>query len=379
MRPGRWQGSTERASMAKSTANYGNDSIRQLKDEERVRLRPAVIFGSDGLDGCAHAAFEILSNSVDEAREGYGNRITVTASRTGPSRWRTSAAAARSTGTPPRSATTGSSCSASSTPAASTTTQGGDYEFSLGPNGLGLVRHPVRLRVHGRARLARRHQVQLHFKKGEASAAAKGALRSSPQSRPAPRIRWRPISRSSPPSTSRASSTARPCKRQAVVNAGVTVPLRIEAEDGIFTEEDFCYEQGHRGLRARDGRRDDAHRAFFIEADRRGRDREDKPDYKVKMHGACASPHRPDAGVLPQLLAGWRTAARPRRRSAAPLTSAARRLHQAARASTTRTRARSRGRTCRTASCSSPTPSPPRPPMRTRPRRPSTTASSSRP
>ena len=58
--------------MAKNTANYGNDSIRQLKDEERVRLRPAVIFGSDGLDGCAHAAFEILSNAVDEARQGYG-------------------------------------------------------------------------------------------------------------------------------------------------------------------------------------------------------------------------------------------------------------------------------------------------------------------
>ena len=59
------KGTTERASMAKNTANYGNDSIRQLKDEERVRLRPAVIFGSDGLDGCAHAAFEILSNAVD--------------------------------------------------------------------------------------------------------------------------------------------------------------------------------------------------------------------------------------------------------------------------------------------------------------------------
>ena len=67
--------------MAKSTANYGNDSIRQLKDEERVRLRPAVIFGSDGLDGCAHAAFEILSNSVDEARQGFGKLIT-TGSRT---------------------------------------------------------------------------------------------------------------------------------------------------------------------------------------------------------------------------------------------------------------------------------------------------------
>ena len=54
--------------MANTTADYGNDSIRQLKDEERVRLRPAVIFGSDGLDGCAHAAFEILSNSVSVMR-----------------------------------------------------------------------------------------------------------------------------------------------------------------------------------------------------------------------------------------------------------------------------------------------------------------------
>lgn len=77
------QRSIERASMAKNTANYGNDSIRQLKDEERVRLRPAVIFGSDGLDGCAHAAFEILSNAVDEARQGYGKLITLTAFRDG--------------------------------------------------------------------------------------------------------------------------------------------------------------------------------------------------------------------------------------------------------------------------------------------------------
>lgn len=72
--------------MAKNTANYGNDSIRQLKDEERVRLRPAVIFGSDGLDGCAHAAFEILSNAVDEARQGHGKLITLTAFRMVPFR-----------------------------------------------------------------------------------------------------------------------------------------------------------------------------------------------------------------------------------------------------------------------------------------------------
>ena len=57
---------------------YTNESIVKLKDEERVRLRPAVIFGSDGLEGCEHSFFEILSNSIDEAREGYGNLIEIT-------------------------------------------------------------------------------------------------------------------------------------------------------------------------------------------------------------------------------------------------------------------------------------------------------------
>ena len=57
---------------------YGNTSISSLKDEERVRKRPAVIFGSDDLEGCKHATFEILSNAIDEAREGYGDTIIVT-------------------------------------------------------------------------------------------------------------------------------------------------------------------------------------------------------------------------------------------------------------------------------------------------------------
>ena len=58
--------------------NYGNESITSLKGADRVRLRPAVIFGSDGLDGCEHSIFEILSNSIDEARQGYGREITIT-------------------------------------------------------------------------------------------------------------------------------------------------------------------------------------------------------------------------------------------------------------------------------------------------------------
>ena len=64
--------------MARKKQNYGNDDIVSLKGADRVRLRPAVIFGSDGLEGCEHSFFEILSNSIDEAREGYGNLIEIT-------------------------------------------------------------------------------------------------------------------------------------------------------------------------------------------------------------------------------------------------------------------------------------------------------------
>ena len=64
--------------MSKKKEEYGNDSISSLKGADRVRKRPAVIFGSDGLEGCEHSFFEILSNSIDEARAGFGSRIIVT-------------------------------------------------------------------------------------------------------------------------------------------------------------------------------------------------------------------------------------------------------------------------------------------------------------
>ena len=57
---------------------YNDQSIKALKGAERVRTRPSIIFGSDGLEGCQHAFFEILSNAVDEAREGHGNEINIT-------------------------------------------------------------------------------------------------------------------------------------------------------------------------------------------------------------------------------------------------------------------------------------------------------------
>ena len=63
--------------MPKTKPEYGNESISMLEGPDRVRKRPGVIFGSDGLEGCQHAVFEILSNAIDEAREGYGSEIVV--------------------------------------------------------------------------------------------------------------------------------------------------------------------------------------------------------------------------------------------------------------------------------------------------------------
>ena len=69
--------------MQQQNNQYGNDSITSLKGADRVRLRPAVIFGSDGLEGCEHSVFEILSNAIDEAREGYGDKIEIVMGKDG--------------------------------------------------------------------------------------------------------------------------------------------------------------------------------------------------------------------------------------------------------------------------------------------------------
>ena len=129
--------------MAKK-AVYNEESISQLKGADRVRLRPAVIFGSDGIEGCEHAVFEILSNSIDEAREGYGKEITVTRFLDGSvevvdhgrgmpmdynekeKRWNWELLFCEMYA--------GSKYN---------TNNGGTYEYSLGLNGLGLVPHSM--------------------------------------------------------------------------------------------------------------------------------------------------------------------------------------------------------------------------------------------
>jgi Type IIA topoisomerase (DNA gyrase/topo II, topoisomerase IV), B subunit len=103
----------------KKTTDYDNTSITTLKGADRVRKRPAVIFGSDGIDGCQHSVFEILSNSIDEAREGYGKKSQLHAIPTVQLRLKITAEEFPLTTTKTKSATTGNWFSANYMPAAS--------------------------------------------------------------------------------------------------------------------------------------------------------------------------------------------------------------------------------------------------------------------
>ena len=275
----------ERARMANTTANYGNDSIRQLKDEERVRLRPAVIFGSDGLDGCAHAAFEILSNSVDEARQGYGDLITLTAFADGSIQVEDN----------------GRGCPLDWNPTEKrfnwelvfcelyaggkyNNNQGGDYDFSLGTNGLGSCATQYASEYMDVNVWRDGNKYSLHFKKGKVVGAKKKALQVEPsdENRTGTTIKWRPDLEVFTSIDIPADWYRETMRRQAVVNANVTFRLRLEGLEG-FTEEDFCYPKGIEDYVMEKVGADYLTEPFFIQADRRGRDRDDLPDYNVKI------------------------------------------------------------------------------------------------
>ena len=271
--------------MANTTADYGNDSIRQLKDEERVRLRPAVIFGSDGLDGCAHAAFEILSNSVDEARQGYGSLITLTAFADGSIQVEDH----------------GRGCPLDWNPTEKrfnwelvfcelyaggkyNNNQGGDYDFSLGTNGLGSCATQYASEYMDVTVWRDGNKYSLHFKKGKVVGAKKKALEVEPSSekRTGTTIKWRPDLEVFTSIDIPVEWYRETMRRQAVVNANVTFRLRLEGPEG-FTEEDFCYPKGIEDYVLEKVGSEYLTEPFFIQADRRGRDREDLPDYNVKI------------------------------------------------------------------------------------------------
>ena len=271
--------------MAKrASKEYGNESISSLKGADRVRKRPGVIFGSDGLEGCEHAVFEILSNAIDEARAGFGKEIILTSYRDGSVSVEDF----------------GRGCPVDYNPAEKRYNwelvfcelyaggkydDGGEdnYEYSLGLNGLGSCATQYSSEYMDVTVWRDGKKYDLHFKKGENV----GGLTSEPyaKKRTGSLIRWKPDLEVFTDIAIPVEYFEDVMKKQAVVNSGVTFRLRVEEDKG-FRETEYLYENGIRDYVAELAGEDSLTLPEYIEAERRGRDREDMPEYKVKLSAA---------------------------------------------------------------------------------------------
>ncbi|MBQ5685061.1 MAG: DNA topoisomerase, partial [Clostridia bacterium] len=266
--------------MAQKKANYGNESISALKGADRVRKRPGVIFGSDGLEGCQHAVFEIMSNSIDEAKEGHGNLITVTRfedrsiqvedfGRGCPVDWNE------------KEQKYNWELVFCELYAGGKYDSGGDnYEYSLGLNGLGSCATQYASEYMDVTVWREGFKYSLHFEKGENI----GGLKKEPADRKktGTTIRWKPDLEVFTDINIPAEYYIDVMKRQAVVNAGVT--FRFKNQMGSkFETTDFQYENGILDYVTELSGEDALTQPVFWQTERRGRDREDKPEYKVKL------------------------------------------------------------------------------------------------
>ncbi|MBQ6365001.1 MAG: DNA topoisomerase [Oscillospiraceae bacterium] len=274
--------------MANSSAQYGNESIQLLKDEQRVRQKPAVIFGSDGLEGCEHAAFEILSNAIDEAREGHGDLVTLTYfedksievedfGRGCPLDWNPNEkrwnwelvfCELYAGGKYKNNA-------------------GGDYDYSLGTNGLGSCATQYASEYMDVTVWRDGNKYSLHFKKGKVCGKKGKELLIEPADRKktGTTIRWRPDLEVFTDIDIPVSYFEEMLHKQAVVNAGVTFRLRIQKGSRFETKE-YLYANGIEDYVKEFAGENPLTSPTFIAAERKGRDREDLPDYKVKI-SAC--------------------------------------------------------------------------------------------
>ena len=281
--------------MAASKKSYGNTSISALKGADRVRKRPGVIFGSDGLDGCEHAVFEILSNSIDEAREGHGKIITVKRfldhsvevedqGRGCPVDWNEKEQkynwelvfcelyAGGKYGN----------------------NQGGNYEYSLGLNGLGSCATQYASRYMDVTVWRDGYEYTLRFERGEVVGEKGKELQKTPLSkkRTGTRTKWLPDLDVFTDIDIPADYFTDVMKRQAVVNAGITFRFQNEVSRGKFETTEFLYENGIADYVKELAGEESLTSPVFWEAERKGRDRADKDEYKVKLSVACCFSNR---------------------------------------------------------------------------------------
>ena len=265
-------------------STYDNESISSLKGADRVRKRPGVIFGSDGLEGCEHAVFEILSNAIDEARGGHGKLITVTRfadrsiqvedqgrgcpvdwnEKEGRYNWELVFCELYAGGKYDNE-------------------NSENYEFSLGLNGLGSCATQYASRYMDVTVWRDGKEYRLHFERGEIVGKLEVSDQTGSKKRTGTTIRWLPDLDVFTDIDIPADYYRDVMKRQAVVNAGVTFRLKNETSAGKFETEEFVYEHGIEDYIRELAGLDALTEPVFWEAERKGRDRADKPEYKVKL------------------------------------------------------------------------------------------------
>ncbi|NLM49156.1 MAG: DNA topoisomerase [Epulopiscium sp.] len=268
--------------MGKKKDTYGNDSISLLKGADRVRLRPAVIFGSDGLKGCQHAFIEILANAIDEAREGFGKKIEVTVfkdysimvkdygrgipldynEKEGRYNWELVFCELYAGGKYENNT-------------------GSNYEYSLGLNGLGCCATQYSSEYMDVTVYRDGYKYELHFEKGNnVGGMIKEKLNYESTGTI---IKWRPDLEVFTDIKIPLEFFKETLKKQAVVNAGVLFVLNDEASGESF---EYCYQNGIIDYISEINSDKGFTSIQFYEHETSGRDREDKPEYKVKFQMA---------------------------------------------------------------------------------------------
>lgn len=271
--------------MAKK-ASYGNESISQLKGADRVRKRPAVIFGSDGIEGCEHAVFEILSNSIDEAREGYGDKIVVTRFLDGSIEVQDFGR-----GLPvdynkkeERYNWELVFCELYAGSKYNTNDANGSYEYSLGLNGLGLCATQYSSEYMDAEVHKDGFKYTLHFEKGEIA----GEMQKEPYNKrdTGTRIRWKPDLKVFTDINIPLEYYQETIKRQSVVNQGIKFILKNQISGSSFETFEYVYENGITDYVKELAQGTEMSTVQFWSSERVGRDRADMKDYKVKLTAA---------------------------------------------------------------------------------------------
>lgn len=260
----------------KNIKKYDNTSITALKGPDRVRLRPGVIFGSDGIEGCSHSMFEILSNSIDEAREGFGKEILVI-------RHRDKAITVRDEGRGmpldynPVENRYNFELIFEELYAGGKYETEGNYEYSLGLNGLGACATQYASEYMDVEVQRDGYTYNIHFEKGFNVG---GLLKKeSKSSKTYTEIKFRPDLEVFTDIDIPLDYYKDTMKKQAVTNKGLKFILKDEESECQY---EYYYENGIADYLKEVATDDNLIENQFFDLETRGRDREDKPEYKLK-------------------------------------------------------------------------------------------------